>query len=222
MADGWLIAFIAQWVLLVLLALVVLAHSRLLGLLHMRLGPAGARPLADGPPIGTTIEQLTGLLLDGSRWELRFPQRTEVILVFVSPQCETCNALLPHAAAFIRAKPELPVKLVSTIDDAQMNRAYVSYRRIDARHYVLGEELAHRLDIEGTPYALRIDQGGKVIAKGVVNSFENLVLLLRQNEFPPDEIVRADLRIVQPHVYQDVKQSVMRVKEGPDEATASG
>jgi methylamine dehydrogenase accessory protein MauD len=203
MADGWLIAFIAQWILLVSLALVVLAHSRLLGLLHARLGPAGARPLADGPPIGAKIGQLSGRLLDGSPWDAQLPQHAEVILIFISPQCETCNALLRHANDFIRAKPQLLVKLVSTIDDIQMNRAYVSYRRIDARHYVLGEKMAHDLDIEGTPYALRIDESGRLVAKGIVNSFENLIGLAKQKDIPAfDEI--ANTALTPPDVGEEI------------------
>ena len=42
MEGVWLISYIALWALTLLLCVVVLAHSRLLGLLHHRFGPAHA------------------------------------------------------------------------------------------------------------------------------------------------------------------------------------
>jgi methylamine dehydrogenase accessory protein MauD len=177
-----MISAIAQWVVLLCLGLVALAHSRLLGLLHVRLGPAGARPLSDGPDIGARLKELSGRLLDGSPWCVRFPRGTEIILIFISPQCQTCNALMPHVKDFVRALPNVPVTLVSTIDNAQMNRAYISYRRIEELPYVLSEKMSEELGIEGTPYALRIGEDGRVIAKGIVNSFENLMRLNKQSD----------------------------------------
>jgi methylamine dehydrogenase accessory protein MauD len=177
MVNGWMIAAIAQWVVLLCLALVVLAHSRLLGLLHLRLGPSGARPLADGPELGAELKELAGRFPDGSPWSVRFPTQAEMILIFISPQCQTCNALIPHVEDFLRVRPSASLTLVSTIDNAPMNSAYIAYRRMEKLPYVLGEELARGLDIEGTPYALRIGEGGRVLGKGIVNSFENLMTL---------------------------------------------
>lgn len=180
MVDGYLIALIVQGVLLICLALVVLAHSRLLGLLHMRLGPAGARPLADGPTIGTSIDKLQGKRLDEAAWTLDFPRTGDTIFVFISPQCETCNALIPHVRDYLRMRDALPLYLVSTLDYFPMNRAYVAYRGIGDLPYVLGEVMAGDLSIEATPYALRIDAMGIVRAKGIVNNYENLVIFARQ------------------------------------------
>src|SRR5262249_38742684 len=60
MEGVWLISYLALWGLTLLLALVVLVHSRLLGLLHHRFGPAHARPMGEGPALGTRLERLTG------------------------------------------------------------------------------------------------------------------------------------------------------------------
>jgi methylamine dehydrogenase accessory protein MauD len=195
MEEGWLILTIAQWVLIACMGLVLLAHSRLIGLLHMRLGPAGARPLADGPPVGERLDTLSASQLDGSPWVVTFPQRTTTILIFISPQCQTCNALLPHVKDFTRTRPGQSVTLVSTIDDAAMNRAYIAYRRIEGLPYVLGEDLSVRLDIEATPYALRIDEAGTVVAKGVVNTFENLVHFSAQGNSSDPEAGRLSVGI---------------------------
>jgi methylamine dehydrogenase accessory protein MauD len=182
MASTWLtIAVLVEGALLLGLSLAVLAHSRLLGLLHMRLGPAGARPLADGPAVGTQLGPLQAKLLDGSPWSMRFPHASSTILVFISPQCQTCNALVPHVQDFVRLNPSANLQLVSTIDDTGMNRAYVTYRRVQGPPYLLGEAMAAELDVEATPYALLVDEAGIVRAKGVVNTYENLVLLAQGN-----------------------------------------
>ncbi len=53
MSAWWITAFVVQWILLVVLAVVVVALARQVGTLHLRLGPRGA--LADddvGPALG--------------------------------------------------------------------------------------------------------------------------------------------------------------------------
>jgi hypothetical protein len=152
-------------------------------------GPAGAKPLADGPAVGARVTRLSGtLLLDRSPWQAKFPRTGDLLLVFVSPQCETCNSLIPHVTDFLRHHRAIDVQLISTIDDVPLNRAYVAYKKIKSLPYVLGEEMARELDIQGVPYGLRIDRGGVVRAKGIVNNFENLVLLSRQDQLPTDNV----------------------------------
>src|SRR4051812_5387721 len=115
MANGCLVALVVEGILIFCLALVVLAHSRLLGLLHMRVGPAGAKPLADGPATGTKLSELSATLLDEKPWRVSFPRPVDLLLIFVSPQCETCNALIPHVKDFARLGGTAEIMLVSTI-----------------------------------------------------------------------------------------------------------
>jgi methylamine dehydrogenase accessory protein MauD len=178
--DGpWLIAFLALWALTLLLAAVVLAHSRLLGLLHHRLGPASAKFLDDGPKLGATLSGLEGRTLEGEPWAHRFPSARPALVVFVSPQCQSCNALLPHVKDFVRTQGDLDLLVISTLDDLAMNRAYVAYLGLHQLTYVVGPKLAETLQVQGTPYALALDEGGVVRNKGVVNNYEHLLSLRR-------------------------------------------
>lgn len=177
MEGVWLISYLALWLLTVLLGIVILAHSRLLGILHQRFGPAGAKPLAEGPDIGSKLGTVVARQLDGGRWEWRFPAPTGLLAIFVSPQCQICNELLLHAIDFHRKYPELPLALVSTMDDLGMNRAYVAYRRLEKMHYVAGSDLAEAMNVDATPYAVCIDRQGVVLAKGLVNHYEHLLSL---------------------------------------------
>lgn len=174
--DGvWLVSYVILWVITIILAVIVLAHSRLLGLLHYRVGPSAARPLSDGPDIGTKLDQISGRSLTGEQWSINFPCKSDLILVFVSPQCSTCNETLPHIEDFSRNQNSTQIVLMSIIDDIGMNRAYVSYRKLEKLKYVINRQLSDELNIEAIPYALYLDDEGKVIAKGIVNNYENLV-----------------------------------------------
>jgi methylamine dehydrogenase accessory protein MauD len=175
MESGWLISYVILWMITLLLVAVVLAHSRLLGLLHYRVGPTAARQLADGPVIGTQLQFISGLNVNGEKWQMNFPSAGELILIFVSPQCSTCNETLPHIEDFSRSQNLTQIILMSTINDIGMNRAYVRYRNLEKLNFIINEDLADKLNIEAIPYALYIDKQGKVVAKGVVNNYENLI-----------------------------------------------
>jgi methylamine dehydrogenase accessory protein MauD len=174
MEGYWLISYIALWAVILLLALVVLAHSRLLGLLHHRLAPSAAKPLADGPEIGTKIRELNGQALQGLKWSLKFPAEKPVLLMFISPLCELCNSLAPHATDFAAAHRDVTLILLSTLDDLGMNKAFVQYRKLERLAYYVAPDLAAELSISGTPYAAFIGSDGTVLRKGLVNHYEHL------------------------------------------------
>jgi methylamine dehydrogenase accessory protein MauD len=127
---------------------------------------------------------LTARRLDGSPWDYSFPASTDLLLVFISPQCATCNELMPHVRDLARTHSDLDLVLMSTMDDLEMNRAYANFARLGKLTYLLAGEAAARLDIEGTPYAIHLDPQGVVTAKGLVNNYEHL-LSLRRPLAPP-------------------------------------
>jgi methylamine dehydrogenase accessory protein MauD len=174
MEGAWLISYIALWIVTAALALVVLAHSRLLGLLHQRIGPSTAKPLADGPEIGSRFEHLAAPTPAGPEWSWTPPSTRPLLVIFISPQCTTCDALMPHVQDFTRVYPEVSLVLASTLVDAGMNRAYIAYRRLERVPYVIGTKLSEEFHVEGTPYAVLLDAEGQVTAKGLVNHFEHL------------------------------------------------
>lgn len=182
MENGWLISYLLLWIITLLLVVVVLVHSRMLGLLHYRFGPGNAKPLADGPEIGEKLKQLDGILPDNQKWKLEFPYSKDVVILFVSPQCNTCNEVLPHLQDFFNKHNSIETLLVSIIDDLGMNRAYIAYRGLDKMKYIISEKMGDDLEIEGVPYSLYINRQGIVCAKGLVNNYENLIGLVKSAE----------------------------------------
>ena len=85
------------WVLVLVLAAVVLALVRQIGLLHERIAPAGALMLNRGLTVGEPAPIVEVADLDGLAHQVgraRADGRS-TLLLFVSPSCPVCEALLP-------------------------------------------------------------------------------------------------------------------------------
>jgi methylamine dehydrogenase accessory protein MauD len=193
--GAWLASYIVLWFLVVALSLLALSHSRLIGLLYRRLGPGIARPVAEGPAVGTRIEEIRAATLFGQPWIRRFPVEGDSLAVFVSPQCLACNELMPHVKDFLaRFGSRVDLHLLSVLGDPAMNRAYIGFAGLDQVSYLIADRFAAQLQVPGTPYACKLDKDGVIVARGIVNHFEHLVSLWNATS-PPSETKETDERI---------------------------
>ena len=183
MEGLWLASYVALWIVAAALGLVALSHSRLLGLMYRRIGPGIARPLTEGPELETRIEEIQARTVDEQEWSRKFPIDHESLVIFISPQCQACNELIPHVKDFLdRVGWSADLKLISVLADAGMNRAYVEYKQLRNVGYLIGEGFARQVQITATPYALKLGSNGAVLAKGVVNDYEQLASLWNVSE----------------------------------------
>jgi methylamine dehydrogenase accessory protein MauD len=153
------------------LCVIVVALARQIGTLHLRLGPRGALELdAEGPPLGAVVEPLD--LMDSRARPVTVAARGEAqLLMFVSPGCPMCDAVLPAVDAVSRGDELAPYILSdSTPDEAE---ALTSRLRLGAP-VLAALDLARELEIPGTPYVVVLDAGGVVRAKGTVNNLEQV------------------------------------------------
>ena len=91
------ISNVVLWLVVICLVLVLLALTRQLGVLHERIAPAGALMINRGPAIGDVVPALEVVDLAGRELRIgaaRADGRSTLIL-FVSPTCPVCKALLP-------------------------------------------------------------------------------------------------------------------------------
>jgi methylamine dehydrogenase accessory protein MauD len=183
MEGPWLTVYIIQWIVIVALALVVLSHSRLIGQIYQRIGPVAARSLPDEFPLGAQLKEVFGTDLAGQPWRRTFPSEKGLLAIFVSPQCQACNNLVPHARDFVSSHTAGPdIVLLSVLADMTMNRAYVRFAKLDGLSYFIAHELADKFAVPATPYAVTFDGAGRILAKGVVNNYEHLASLPRSAE----------------------------------------
>lgn len=169
MGGWWLASYLALWIVVVVLAVLVVALARQVGTLHLRLGPRGALEVDDeGPPLGDAPERVDLRDLGGRPVTVGGPGRGQLLL-FVSPGCPICREVLPGVAAAAQAGGMSPVVLVDS-DGPEVGEAYGA----GTPSPVPAPEVAARYEVPGTPYAVALDELGVVRAKGTVNNLEQM------------------------------------------------
>jgi thiol-disulfide isomerase/thioredoxin len=149
MTGWWAVAFLVQWVMLVVLCVVVVALARQVGTLHLRLGPRGALEIdTEGPPLGESLPTLAAIDATGERVLVGGPGPPRVVL-FSSPTCPVCEEVAPAIPAVGHATRFVPL----VVHDPELERAY---------------------DVPGTPFLVVMDEAGVVRAKGTVNNLEQV------------------------------------------------
>ncbi len=171
MRGWWLASYIALWVLVIALSLLILALARQVGVLHLRLGPRGALEVDDeGPPLGEAPEAAETRAIDGTDVTVGGPGEPQ-LLFFVSPGCPVCRQVLPSLAPAARAARMTPLAIVD-VEEAEARGAYGHWS--PGVPVIAAPELAEAYAVPGTPYAVVLDAIGVVRAKGTVNNLEQI------------------------------------------------
>ena len=179
--QALVISNLLLWIALIALAVVVLALTRQIGVLHERVAPAGALTLSGGIKAGESMPEIELVTLTGASLSTRrfATSNRGVLFFFLSPTCPVCKQLLPVVTRIAREERAW-MDLVFASDGSMRaeHEAYVAERGIDEFPYVLSQELGMRLQVGKLPYAALIDETGVLIAKGLVNTREHLESLL--------------------------------------------
>jgi methylamine dehydrogenase accessory protein MauD len=176
MSEALVVSNVLLWIFVVVLAAVVLALVRQIGIPHERAAPAGALLGREGPRPGESAAALELADLSGRRLVIggREPSGADTLLLFVSPTCPVCNALLPAARA-LRDAEGGALRLVFASDGPPAEHAgFVSAQRLEGESYVLSTELGLLYQVGRLPHAVLLDAEGVVRARGLVNSREHL------------------------------------------------
>src|SRR5262249_6112316 len=104
MTQALLVSNAVLWVVVVLLACVVVALARQIGVLHERVAPAGALMVGKGPAVGEPAPVGGVLALAGKAREVggAGADGRSTLLFFLSPTCPVCKALLPVLRSIAR------------------------------------------------------------------------------------------------------------------------
>ena len=149
MTGWWTAAFVAQWALLVVLCVVVVALARQVGTLHLRLGPHGALEIdTEGPALGEALPPVEVRGADGRSLILGGAGGRRLVL-FSSPSCIVCREVAPAMPAAARSADLMP----QIVHDPEAERTF---------------------EVPGTPFLLVLDELGIVRAKGTVNTLEQV------------------------------------------------
>ena len=170
------------WVVVLALLVAVFALARQIGILYERVAPMGALMIDSGPAVGDPAPRLELPTLDGGRLAVGAAGLHSQLLFFVSPTCPVCKKLLP----ILRSLHEVErgaFDLVFASDGAEHDhRAFRAASGLDAFPYLLSTELGMAFRVSKLPYAVLVDAAGKVKAKGLVNSREQVESLFTAGE----------------------------------------
>lgn len=165
------------------LALAVLALARQIGVLHERIAPAGALAVNQRVKVGDVAPAMTLTSLDGASVGVSDGRGKSQLLFFLSPDCPVCKTLLPIIRSIARAEKDwLAVVLASDGDSEEKHRAFRAAEKLEEFPYVLSESLGRIYGVGKLPYAVLIDDSGKVASMGLINSREHLESLFEAKD----------------------------------------
>jgi methylamine dehydrogenase accessory protein MauD len=182
MLTALVISTIFGWVVILALVVAVLALARQVGVLHMRVAPAGALTTAGGPSVGAKSGPIPAQTLDGVAVSVGGPAPGSALrlLMFVSATCPLCKNLIPMAKSFARDER---VQLIFVGDDTPQNQhAMIERHGLDGYQFINGPDVGQAYAVGKLPFAVLLDADGVILSKGLVNSREHLESLIIAHE----------------------------------------
>ena len=184
MLEALVISNALLWLLVLVLAAVVAALVRQIGVLHERVAPAGALVGREGPRLGEAAPRLTvddwngrPVSLGGAAADGR-----ATLLLFVSPSCPVCKTMLEIADSLMRREQGRARLLLASDGPREEHEAFVREQGLGERGYLLSSELGLVYQVGKLPYAVLIDAAGVLRAKGLVNTREHVESLFEAME----------------------------------------
>jgi methylamine dehydrogenase accessory protein MauD len=174
---------IVLWIGLLVLGVVCMALARQIGVLHQRIAPAGALALRQPLKPGDETPQMALPGLDGSVVQIGGVRggRSQLLL-FLSPDCTICEALLPAVRSAQKAEGAW-LDIVLASDGATDRHAdFVREKHLGKFPYVVSEQLGRSYGVAKLPYAVLIDEAGRLASTGLVNTREHLESLFVAKE----------------------------------------
>ncbi len=183
MTEALMISNVLLWI-AVLAALVGLfALARQIGVLYERVAPMGALMMDTGPKVGeaSPVFDLPALV-GNTRVSIGRPADKSTLLFFLSPTCPVCKKLLPILRSVNRTEQDW-LRVVLTSDGEQPEHL-AFYEKADLTEfpYLLSSEPGIAYRVAKLPYAVLLNEHGRVVAKGLVNSREQLESLFTAKE----------------------------------------
>lgn len=178
------ISNVILWVLVIVLALVVFALTRQIGVLYERVAPAGALAMNQAVKVGQAAPSLSLQTLDARLIEVGRASAAgrSQLLFWLSPECPVCKTLLPALRSAAQAESDWIELVLASDGMTQDHKGFVAKHKLDAYPYVVSEILGKTYGVAKLPYAVLIDEEGRVASMGIINSREHLDSLFEAKE----------------------------------------
>ncbi len=163
------VSYVAMWLLLIVLGILLLLVYRHFGLAALGTTEGVQR---DGLQVGEIAPPITGVNIHGESIELA-PQTGQMyLLAFVSPTCAPCAEVLPSIHQLATTNSDVQVVLV--VDGAR-ERVVQLVENFDLHSSIIclaeGETgTYHGYIVRVTPFAFMIGKDGRILSKGLCNT----------------------------------------------------
>lgn len=182
------VSVVLLWLAVIALAVLLWALSRQVGVLFERVAPMGALVTDSGPAVGTESPQFDLRGIQSEPVQIGGLAVKPTLVFFLSPTCPVCKKLLPVLKSLQRDEGQrLAVVLASDGEQAQ-HLQFVRQQQLEALPYVLSTELGMAYRVSRLPYGVLLDARGTVVAKGLINSREQLDSLLNAHDMKTPSI----------------------------------
>jgi len=175
-----IVSQIFSWLVILGLGVALLALARQIGVLHMRLAPAGALVTGKGPAVGEAAPVMEAVTLDGVPLAIGKASGRKQLLLFVPPHGPLCKELIPTAKNFAKSEKR---DIIFVGDDQEAEqRAMIARLQMGGLPFVNSSVIGRAWRVDRLPHAVLIGEEGKLLAKGLVNSREHLESLVTAHE----------------------------------------
>ena len=167
-------AVVVLWVLVVVLAVIVFALARQVGVLYERVAPAGALMINQQVKVGDAAPEIAMETLAGRTITTGAQEDRGQLLFFLSPDCPICKSLLPVLKTLKNSEKHIDVALVSDGDTIEEHQDFVAEYKLEEFDYAVSEIVGRSFGVGKLPYGVLIDNQGQIASLGIVNSREHL------------------------------------------------
>lgn len=182
--DLLIVSNVLLWLGLIAMGLVNFALLRQVGVLYERVAPAGALAINKKLEVGQfapelSLQTLTSQVITVGGQRARSKSQ---LLFFVSPDCPVCKTLLPVIKSAAKAEAAWIDLILVSDGDQQDHAGYVSRHGLDGYPYVVSAILGKTYGVAKLPYAVLIEEQGRIASMGIINSREHLDSLFEAKE----------------------------------------
>ena len=174
MNEALMVSNVLLWIAVLVLLVAVIALSRQIGILYERVAPMGALVMDTGPKPGDLAPTFELDALGGGRVRLGGVQPRSTLIFFLSPTCPVCKKLLPILKSIQAAESKWLDIVLASDGEAAAHESFRQRAQLTQFPYVLSAALGMQYRVSKLPHAVLVDEAGRVRAKGLVNSREQL------------------------------------------------
>jgi thiol-disulfide isomerase/thioredoxin len=176
MSGFMLVSYVALWVLVAVMAVLLVLLYRHFGMMSLGTLEGVQR---DGLPVGSVAPTISGITAEGADkgWDPKTGRYQ--LLLFAAPDCEPCATVMPHVNRLGRSR-DAGVD-VAAIVPGPKSEAVRMVNRYDPPFTTLAEDGSGafgRFRVRVTPFGFIIGPDGRILAKGLCGDIGRLGNLL--------------------------------------------